>query len=163
MPWLNDIFEAIGRIRDETAGVSLDAFEADWRVQLSGPASISNLQGEGGTGERSSNLEYYQNLALRYWNATGVGGIFMVVGALLFALGLGSFMTSPTRIETRTGGPGVVLRTKIPGHTPTKSDIRRGWNLLFWGALNTLFGACITFGPTVVYNALRMLFLGTIG
>ena len=30
-PWLRDITDAIARIRSEIAGMTLDAFEADWR------------------------------------------------------------------------------------------------------------------------------------
>jgi uncharacterized protein with HEPN domain len=33
VPRLTDIIEAIEHIRSETAGVSLDAFEADWRMR----------------------------------------------------------------------------------------------------------------------------------
>jgi uncharacterized protein len=98
-----------------------------------------------------------------YWETTGVGGVFMGLGVLLLILGMGSLITTPTRIETRSGGPGVVLRTKYPGYTPTESDIRRGRKFLLWGLLIALFGACITYGPTVVYNTLHTLFLKAIG
>ena len=50
-----------------------------------------------------------------------------------------------------------------PGHMPTKSDIRRGRKLLFLGVTIALFGACITYGPTVVYSTLHTLFLKAIG
>ena len=96
---------------------------------------------------------------MAYWEKTGVGGVFMPVGVLLFARGIGSFLTTPTRIVTRSGGPGVILRDKYPGHIPTKSDFKRGWKLVLLGALIALFGACITFGPTLVYDTLRTLFL----
>jgi hypothetical protein len=94
-----------------------------------------------------------------YWEATGFGGIFMAVGGFLIALGVGSFMTTPTRIETRSGGPGVVYRTTTPGYVPTRSDIRRGWKWLFFGTIISLLGGCITYGPMAVYNTLYPMFL----
>lgn len=33
IPRLSDIIEAIGHIRSETTGVTLDAFESDWRMR----------------------------------------------------------------------------------------------------------------------------------
>lgn len=108
-------------------------------------------------------MEQAQHVVAVYWETTGLGGIFMALGVLLLALGMGSFMTTPMRIETRSGGPGVVLRTRYPGHIPTKSDVRHGWKLLLWGSTITLFGACITYGPSAVYNTLHTLFLKVTG
>ena len=54
--------------------------------------------------------------------------------------------------------PGMPRRTRttyFPGRTPTKSDIRRGTKLLVWGGAILLFGACLSFGPEMVYLTLQ--------
>ena len=130
-----------------------------WREVV--PNSNAGSQQPGTTGH--ADQKSWKAWLIRYWETTGVGGIFMALGALVLTLGVGSQMTTPTRIETRSGGPGVVLRTKYPGHTPTKSDVRHGWKLILWGVITTLFGACITYGLTAVYNTLNALFSKTIG
>jgi hypothetical protein len=143
-----------------------------WRVV------IPNQDAYGGLGQQQSETnaatvapahqeqvgqQSWSALLTAYWEATGTGGVFMALGVLLLVLGMGHVATTPTRIETQSGGPGVILRTKYPGHTPTKSDIKRAWKLFLWGAIMVLSGVCITYGPMAVYSTLHALLVKTYG
>ena len=138
-----------------------DATAAQPAPPFSSPI-LDNGRNQISTSERSGRLDKIQHTATLYWEATGIGGVFMGLGGLLIFVGVSlTFLsTEPAYRETKTISPGVVRSTYFPGRTPTKSQLRRGRKCLFGGVIIALLGACITYGSTAVYNTLDSVIEG---
>jgi hypothetical protein len=114
--------------------------------------SITN--GDKVTTEGSIRLRYFENLAANYWQATGIGGVILALGALSILLGAASMRSRPAYSEVSPPGTRSVegrvyhYRARVP----TRSQIRLGQKLILCGFLLVLSGSCISWGPTVVYH-----------
>lgn len=106
-------------------------------------------------GESPFSLSGLKDMAARYWDRTGSGGLFMALGAVVLIAGLGGMIRPSRRGGRKPGSPARIGTQQRHSAGSYGSGPRRAPQLMVWGLLIALSGACVAYGPTTVYQTVE--------
>ena len=106
-------------------------------------------------GESLFSLSGLEDMAARYWDRTGSGGIFMALGAVVVIAGFAGLIRPPRQAGGKKGSPARISTRRTYSTGSRSSGARSGSQLVVWGILIALSGACVAYGPTTVYESVE--------
>jgi len=108
-----------------------------------------------GASESPYSLSGLEAMVARYWDTTGSGGMLMALGVVVVVAGVARLIRVPERAGGRKGRQASVSASATYSVRRSGSGVGRAPQLMVWGLLIALSGACVAYGPTTVYHTVE--------